>query len=104
MLKPLGKLLISIEPPCEKNGYVICSSKILPNSVLIKSSEVLNQLQAGMHPQLLGAKKIRCLPNLYRMRISHSHRMLIGVKDEYWTSLGIYTRKSFTTFLNRRRR
>jgi hypothetical protein len=104
MLKPLEKLLITIEAPCEENGYISCSSKILPNSVLTKSSEVLNQLQSGMHPQAFGAKKIRCLPNLYRMRISHSYRMLIGVEGKYWAPLGIYTRQSFTTLLNRRRR
>ncbi|WP_111976921.1 ParE family toxin-like protein [Algibacillus agarilyticus] len=104
MLKSIEKLLISLDAPSDKNGYSACSSKILPNSVLTKSSEVLGQLQSGRHPQSFGAKKIRCLPNLYRMRLSHSYRMLIGVKGECWTALGIYIRQHFTTLLNRRRR
>ncbi len=76
----------------------------LPSSLLKKNIEVISKLSNGAHPQSLGAKKIRCLPNLYRMRMSHSYRMLIGFNEKKWISLGLYTRQHFTTLLNRRRR
>jgi radical S-adenosyl methionine domain-containing protein 2 len=78
--------------------------KLLPNRLQIKSAEVETKLVQGFHPQTLGAKKIRCLPGLYRVRISRGYRLLIGFNDKQWTALGIYSRQSFTTLLNRRRR
>jgi len=78
--------------------------KMLPISIQDKNAVIAMKLEQGIHPLSLGAKKIRCLPDLYRMRISHSYRMLIGLEDNHWTSLGLYSRQSFTTLLNRRRR
>ncbi|CED59514.1 Radical SAM domain protein [Moritella viscosa] len=78
--------------------------KLLPDFLQIKSAGVATKLAEGIHPQSLGAKKIRCLPKLYRIRISYSYRVLIGLEDNHWTSLGLYSRQSFTTLLNRRRR
>ncbi|SQD76696.1 viperin family antiviral radical SAM protein [Moritella yayanosii] len=78
--------------------------KLLPDFLQIKSAGIATKLAEGIHPLALGAKKIRCLPKLYRIRISHSYRVLIGLEDNHWTSLGLYSRQSFTTLLNRRRR
>lgn len=78
--------------------------KLLPHFLQKKSKVVETKLAEGIHPQTLGAKKIRCLPGLYRVRISNGYRLLIGFNDKQWTALGIYSRQSFSTLLNRRRR
>ena len=104
MLKPLKKLLISVKKSCEGSCSSGKANKILPNSLLKKSVEVITELENGIHPQSLGAKKLRCLPNHYRIRMSHSYRMLIGFDEKKWISLGLYTRQNFTTLINRRRR
>jgi|GEM_PF-6600946 radical S-adenosyl methionine domain-containing protein 2 len=104
MLKPLKKLLINVQKSCKGSSSSGKAYKILPNSLLKKAVEVITELENGVHPQSLGAKKLRRLPNHYRMRINHSYRMLIGYKDKQWVSLGLYNRQSFSTLLNRRRR
>jgi len=104
MLKSLKKLVINDQTIIRKISYSANCSKTLPSALQNKSNVVETKLAEGIHPQTLGAKKIRCLPNLYRMRVSHSYRMLIGLEDNHWASLGLYSRQSFTTLLNRRRR
>ena len=86
------------------NALETTALKSLPYSLQQKCAEVESQLSQGTHPQTLGAKKIRCLSNIYRIRISRSYRLLVGLEQEQWTSLELYSRQHFTTLINRRRR
>jgi radical S-adenosyl methionine domain-containing protein 2 len=104
MFKSLEELTINGQTTCRKVSHSGNWWKMLPNALQEKNTEIETKLAKGVHPQSLGARKIRCLPNLYRMRMSRSYRMLIGLEDNHWTSLGLYSRQSFTTLLNRRRR
>lgn len=103
MFKPLKKLLISVQESCNESSSDK-AGKVLSNSLLKKSVGAITELENGVHPQSLGAKKLHRLPNHYRLRMSNSYRMLIVYKDKQWVSLGLYNRQSFMTLLNRRRR
>jgi hypothetical protein len=102
MLKSLKKNLTNVPTAYETNPNSSLSN--LSRSLLKRHGELITQLTGGEHPQSLGAKKIRCLPNLYRMRMGRGYRMLIGFNGEEWISLGLYSRQYFTTLINRRRR
>ncbi|WP_143144658.1 ParE family toxin-like protein [Moritella viscosa] len=104
MFNSLEELVTNKQTTCRQVRHSGNWWKMLPSALLEKNTEIETKLAKGVHPQSLGAKKIRCLPKLYRIRISYSYRVLIGLEDNHWTSLGLYSRQSFTTLLNRRRR
>lgn len=76
----------------------------IPAQLIEKAQHIKCELCGGSHPQNLGATKIHCLPNLYRIKISHGYRLLVGLEQGDWQVMGIYSRQNFTTLLNRRRR
>ncbi|MDO6611381.1 hypothetical protein Q4601_14305 [Shewanella sp. 1_MG-2023] len=104
MLKSFKKYLSNTTSSHRVKSNAKCFKGTIPNSVLKKQIDIDMQLSGGCHPQSLGAKKLRCLPKLYRMRVSNGFRLLIGFDGQEWVSSGIYPRQYFTTLVNKRRR
>lgn len=44
----------------------------------------MEQITQGTHPQALGAKKMKCCNNLYRIRIGKNYRLLISFVGHKW--------------------
>jgi len=69
-----------------------------------KVALIMQQLVQGIHPQALGAKKMRCCHNLYRIRIGKNYRLLISFIENKWQAAELCTRQQLKRKLKQRRR
>ncbi len=69
-----------------------------------KVALIMQQLIQGGHPQALGAKKMRCCHNLYRIRIGKNYRLLISFVENKWQAAELCTRQQLQRKLKQRRR
>lgn len=78
------------------------SLRMLPSSLLSKYVRLSFKLSQGIHPQALGAIKVRSISGFYRFKLSYKYRVLIGIINGEWGSYGIYKRKSFDGIINKK--
>lgn len=69
-----------------------------------KVAFIMEQITQGTHPQALGAKKMKCCNNLYRIRIGKNYRLLISFVGHKWQAVDLCTRQKLKHKLKQRRR
>ena len=69
-----------------------------------KVARIMKQLVQGSHPLALGAKKMWCCHNLYRIRIGKNYRLLISFAENKWQASELCTRQQLKRKLKQRRR
>jgi len=69
-----------------------------------KVALIMQQLVQGIPPQAIGAKKMKCCHNLYRIRIGKNYRLLISFIENKWQAAELCTRQQLKRKLKQRRR